>query len=125
MNQGLVKNVVAGGTVGQRRIVKPHASNAGEYILAAAATDALMGVCVQPGGAASGARMDVQLDGIAEVVAGGTITAGAPVTSDANGAAVTAAPSAGTNNRVIGHAFEAAVSGDIFRVVMRPGSIQG
>jgi hypothetical protein len=125
MNIGLVRTVTAGGTVGQRRIVVPHASNPGEFIEATSATTALMGVCVQPGGATAGQPMDIQLDGIAEVIAGGTIAAGAPVTANASGAAVTASPGAGVNNRLIGFAFEAAVSGDIFRVRLAPGSIQG
>lgn len=121
----LIRNFVAGtGGVGLNRIVKFGAAD-GEVVNSAAATDAHIGVCIQPGGAAAGARADVAVDGIAEVVAGGTITRGALVTSDANGAAVAAAPSAGSNNRVLGVAQVSAASGDIFPVLLKQGSVQG
>lgn len=123
MNPGGIINRVAGGTVGARRIVMPH-STAGQFVVSNA-SGAFLGVCFQPGGAASGERMDIATEGLVEVVAGGTITAGAPVTSDANGAAVAAAPSAGTNQRVLGFAHEAAASGDIFRVQVNLHTMQG
>ncbi|MEI6158362.1 MAG: capsid cement protein [Roseococcus sp.] len=119
----LIVNRVAGGAVGARRIVMPH-STAGQFVVATA-SGKFFGVCFQPGGAASGERMDIALGGLVEVVAGGTIAAGDPVTSDASGAAVIAAPAAGVNARVLGFAHEAAVAGDIFRVLLSPHTMQG
>lgn len=122
---GLIRNFVAGsGGVDQYRFVK-FGSADGEVVKAAAATDATIGVCVQPGTTASGARADVALTGIAEVYAGGSITRGALVTSDANGAAIAAAASAGSNVRVAGVAMISASSGDIIPVLLEPGSFQG
>ena len=118
------KTLTAGGAISAFRIVKPDAV-AGQVLQAAAATDKLFGVCVNPSGAASGARIDVDVEGIAMVEFGGTVAAGDPITADANGKAVLAAPAAGVNNRIIGFAFEAAVSGDISRVVLGLGQIQG
>jgi hypothetical protein len=124
LNPILIKTVVAGGTVPQWAIVKPD-TTAGQYVAAAAATDKLIGVNMQPGGCVSGDRMDVCFGGLVDTTAGGTIAAGDLLTSDASGNAVTAAPAAGVNNRIIGVAFEAAVSGDIFRVIVAPASTQG
>lgn len=120
----LIKNFIAGGTVGQYRIVRFGAAD-GEVVQAAAATDAIVGVSCQPGSVPQGGRCDVVLDGTAEVIAGGAITRGALVTADANGAAVQAAPSAGVNNRVLGIAQVSAVANDIFPVLLKQGQIQG
>ena len=122
---GLVRNFVAGSAgVGENRLVKFGAAD-GEVVNAAAVGDAIIGVCIQPGGATSGKRADVALTGIAYVVAGGTISRGALLTADSAGAAVAAAPSAGVNNRVAGVALASAVAGDIFHMLLEPGSVQG
>lgn len=105
------------------RIVKPGAADGG-YLQAAAATDFLMGVC-ESVGPASGERLDVIKAGIADVEFGGTVTRGGPVTSDANGKAVAAAPGAGANVRIIGFAEVSAVAGDIAPVWIEPGLMQG
>lgn len=124
-NPMLIRSYVAGtGGVGERRVVKFGAAD-GEVVNSAAAADAHIGICIQPGGATVGQRADVAVDGIVEVIAGGTITRGALLTSDANGAAVVAAPAAGTNNAVIGRAMVSAVAGDFFPVLLSQGSVQG
>ncbi|SFF13466.1 capsid cement protein [Nitrosomonas sp. Nm166] len=122
-NEMLNKNYTAGGAISAYRIVKAGA-NDGEVLQAAAATDLLMGVCgaIAP---ASGERVDIVKVGIAQVEFGGTVTRGQPVTSDANGKAVAAAPAAGVNNRIIGFAEVSAVSGDIADVLIAPGLMQG
>lgn len=120
------KTLTAGGTIANRRIVVPHGSNAGQVIQASAATGALMGVVDQPGGVTAGQRVDIHVGGLPEVEAGAAIAAGALVTADSSGRAVTAAPSAGVNNRVIGVAFDAAAAnGDLIRIIISPGSVQG
>ena len=122
-NPTLIKNLTAGAAISPFRIVKFSAAET--VIQAAAATDSLIGVANEVG-AASGERQDVILEGIAFIEASAAIALGALVTSDASGRAVTAAPAAGTNNRIIGIAMEAATAtGDIVRVLLTPGSFQG
>ena len=122
-NQVLAKNYTAGGAIPAFRIVKMGA-NDGEVLQAAAATDFLVGVNgeLSP---ASGERVDIQKVGIARIEFGGTVTRGGPVTSDASGKAVAAAPAAGSNVRIIGFAEVSAVSGDIGDVLIAPGLMQG
>lgn len=122
-NPGLIKTFVAGAAVTKHRIVK-FGSSDDAVIQGAAATDALIGVSTEVD-SASGERVDVIMNGVANVEFGGTITRGAPVTSDANGKAVAAAPASGVNNRIIGFAGVSGVSGDIGSVIISQGSIQG
>lgn len=119
----LIKTYTAGGAISPYRIVKPGA-NDGEVVQAAAAADALMGVTGSIG-PASGERVDVVKTGIAAIEFGGTVTRGGPVTSDASGKAVAAAPAAGSNVRIIGFAEVSAVSGDIADVSLALGTMQG
>jgi len=123
-NLGLTKNLKATGAIAERRFVK-FGSNDGEVVQAAAATDSIIGVCVQPGGAASGDRCDVQLGGIAEVEFGGSVTRGGPVTSDGSGKAVAAAPAQGVNNRLGGIAMNSQASADFGDVLLAPSVMQG
>lgn len=119
----LNKGGTAGAAISPYRIVKPGAAD-GEYLQAAAATDFLLGVC-EAVGPASGERVDVVKSGIADVEFGGTVTRGGPVTSDASGKAVAAAPAAGSNVRIIGFAEVSAVAGDIAQILVAPGVMQG
>lgn len=119
----LFKNVTAGAAINAYRIVKLSAADT--VILAAAASDSLVGVNadIAP---ALGERCDVALMGIAFVEAGAAVAIGAMVTSDAVGRGVTAAPAAGSNVRVIGYALEAAsAAGDVIRVLLEAGVMQG
>ena len=122
-NPSLIKTFVAGADVAVRRIVKFGAAD-GAVVQGAAVSDALVGVSHSLA-ATSGGMVDVSLDGIVDVDFGGTITRGGAVTSDANGKAVAAAPAAGTNNRIIGFAMVSGVSGDIGKVLLKQGQIQG
>lgn len=67
---------------------------------------------------AEGRRCDVQLDGIAEVECGGSVTFGAKLASDANGKAVVAESGA-----YLGIALEGGASGDIIRVKLSGGYV--
>lgn len=67
-------------------------------------------------GAALGEMCDVHLAGMVSVVLGGTVTAGAPIMSDANGAAIAATATAASTRRVIGFATQPGVAGDIIDV---------
>ena len=82
------------------------------------ASNALIGVCAQPGGCASGTSCDVMESGIAEVVFGGSVNAGDIVGSDANGKAV-----AVTSGRALGVALCGGSSGDIGEVRILPFTI--
>lgn len=120
----LIRSFTAAAAIGQNRIV--HVSAAEQVSQSAAATAAMVGVCVQPGGAAAGAPCDVALEGIAEVVAGAAISVGALVTADAQGRAIAASAAAGANIRVLGVALEpATAAGDIIPVLLSQGSFQG
>lgn len=91
----------------------------------AAATDFQIGVTGRVAAGASGDRVDVIRAGIAPVEYSATVVRGAALTADANGKAVTAAPAAGANARIIGMAEISGVSGDIGSVFISPGVMQG
>jgi len=109
--------------ISKYHLVKP-GSTEGTATIASSATDALLGVTTDID-ANAGETVDVAYSDIGLVQAGGTIAAGDPLTSDANGAAVKAAPAAGANNRIVGFAKNAGVAGDIINVFISPGQIQG
>lgn len=124
MTPDLIRSFRAGAAIGAARIVA-FGSADNEVIAASGNTAAMIGICIQPGGAASGAACDVVLAGIAEAEAGGTITRGALVTADSSGRAVAASAAAGTNIRVVGVAMASAATGDIIPILVSPGSFQG
>jgi hypothetical protein len=113
----------AGAAVIARRFVKFSAANT--VIQAAAATDKIVAVSDALGAAAAGDRCESYVGGIVEVEAGGAIALGDPITSDAVGRAVVAAPGAGVNNRIAGFSQSAAVLGDILEIMWSPGFMQG
>ncbi|WP_290889393.1 capsid cement protein [Arenimonas sp.] len=122
-NQLLTKAFLAGGAIPAGSLVKFGADD-NTVVVSAAAADAHIGV-VESFDVASGERCDVVMAGIAEVKIGGGITRGGPVTSNASGQGVAAAPAAGTNNGVIGRALASGVSGDVIPVLVVPGTFQG
>ena len=71
-------------------------------------------------GAALGDMCDVHMAGLAQVVLGGTVTAGAPLMADANAAAIAATAAAASTRRVIGFATQPGVAGDIIDVWLMP-----
>lgn len=122
-NPTQLKSYSAGAAITAFRLVKFSAAET--VVLAAAATDFIIGVANEVA-AASGERQDVILAGIAFVEAGAAFALGAVITSDASGRGIVAAPAAGTNNRVIGVALEAAAAaGDVVRVLVSQGTFQG
>ncbi len=85
----------------------------GEIVLAADAADKLLGVLNEPG-EADDDTVSVRLrnaQGTAKVIAGGTVTIGAYITTDSAGEAVATTTS---TDQVLGIALEAAVDGDVF-----------
>ncbi len=126
-NQGLIKSFVAGGTIAPCRFVKFGADDR-TVLQAAAAADFTFGVSDSLSfslNAATGDRVDVVITDIATVEYGGNVTRGALLTSDADGKAITAAASAGSNVRIGGVAMVSGVAGDYGAVRLVPGSFQG
>lgn len=122
-SEGLTKTLNAEGTIAAYTIVKVGAADHGA-LAAAAVSDKIIGVTGSLG-AASGERVDVIMQGIATVLYGGTVARGDVLTTDANGKAVTAAPAAGTNNRIIGIAMISGVANDLGTVNIQLGTFQG
>lgn len=123
-NRDIVKNYNSEGDILPCRLVK-FGSNDYGVVQASASSDKIVGVSVPLITVASGDTVDVAQDGIADVQLGGTVTRGDLLTSDANGCAITAAPSAGTNARIIGMAQVSGVANDIIPVLVEIGSFQG
>lgn len=125
-NEGLTKTFQSGAAIVRARIVKFGADERTVVQAAgAAATEFMFGVADMIGAAAAAEPQDVILEGVATVEYGGTVAVGAMLTSDSVGRAVTAAPAAGTNNRVIGVAMVAGVVGDLGAVLISLGQVQG
>lgn len=122
-NPEFIKTYDAGGAIPAYTVVKFTATDF-QVVASAAVGDALAGVSTEIA-AASGERVDVIHYGVAYVTAGGTIAAGDPLTVNASGQVVKAAPVAGTNNNCIGHARQSAVSGDVFEAIIERFTFQG
>lgn len=88
--------------------------------MASSNTDPLIGVSDKMG-ASSGGMADVIRAGLGGVELGGTVTAGAPLTADANGKAIVCTAAAGETRRIIGFAEEPGVDGDIIDAWILPG----
>lgn len=122
-NPILTKTYVAEAAILVNRIVR--AGTTDDFASTATGpTDFLIG-CIEGVSPLLGERVEVITHGIADVTLGATVARGAPVTSDATGRAVTAAPAAGVNNRIIGFARQSGVVGDIVEIIIAPGVLQG
>ena len=122
-NANMIRNFKAEGVIPAFTIVKMGSAD-GQILAAAAATDKLMGVTTDIG-AAINERADMIMGGVADVLFGGAVTRGDPLTSDASGRAVTAAPAAGANVRLIGFALVSGVLGDVGQIEVKQGLMQG
>ena len=92
--------------------------------LATASTDALIGTN-EALGKTTGEMVDYPTAGTGEVALGAVVTRGDPLTADATSRAITAAPAAGVNARIIGFALQSGVAGDVIDYQIAPGRIQG
>ena len=125
MHPGLTKTYTTGAAVLRRRIIKPGASD-GLVVQGAAATDDIFGVSDMSADCVQGDRIDVRLTGVVEIDVGGAIGPGKPITSDAQGRAVQAAPAAGSNVRIIGINGPVTYAlGDVGDVFLAQGLMQG
>ncbi len=109
--QNLLKTFIAGGAIAGRRLVEFNAT--GDKVTQANSNiDNIIGVA-DTLTYKTGERIDVGIIGIFDVEAGGAISAGAFITSDANGKAVAAV----ADNSIAGQAMEKAdASGDIITI---------
>lgn len=123
MNPTFTKNYVAEGAVNPFRI-QARGTADGQVVQCAAATGTMFGTTGSLG-AADTERVDVHQGGQPDVEYGGNVTRGDPLTSDASGRAVTAAPAAAANVRIIGFAVDDAVLGDVAPYDHAPGFMQG
>ena len=120
MTTPLIKSYEASAIVRPNRIVVfSDVSASSKVAEAAAATTPAIGVS-GPLGAALGEMCDAILGGLAQLKLGGTVTAGAPIMSDASGAGIAAVAQAATTRRVVGFALEPGVSGDVIWVNVNP-----
>ena len=111
MSTRYVKSYVASVAIAGYLVVKA-AGDGAKLALATAATDLLMGAADSMGAEAGGA-LDLALGGIGEVILGGTVAFGEPLTANASSQAIKALPANSTQVRIIGYALAAGVAGDI------------
>ena len=121
-NAILTKAFDAGGAITEKLLLKMGALDE-ELIQAVDSAAPIVAVARET--VVSGARVDVDMVGIATVKLGGTVTRGDPLTSDANAKAVAAAPAAGVNNYIAGFAMASGVLDDEIEMLQSPGRIQG
>jgi|SRR5450830_49633 len=122
-NISLAKSFKAEGAIPAFTIFKSGSVD-GNILASAGPTDRLLGVTTDIA-AAINERCDGILSGVADVLYGGAVTRGDQLTADASGRAVTAAPAAGVNNRIIGMALVSGVLGDVGQCTIFPSMLQG
>ena len=104
---------------GYRIVMFSDAASSNKIAQADSNTAASLGVS-DAMGADLGGMCDVHRDGLISVELGGTVTAGAPLTSDADGKAIAAVAAAGTTIRIIGFADEPGIAGDVVDAFLSP-----
>lgn len=119
-----IRSYEASAAIAAHRIVKfSDAANTQKVAQGAAATDPLIGVADTMGGV-SGGMTDIVRAGLAAVQLGGTVAAGDPLTSDADGKAVKCLGAAGAVRRIVGYADAPGVADDIIDAWIYPGVLQ-
>lgn len=122
-NPSTIKTYLSGAAVGANKLVKLSADET--VIEAVDGAAPILGVSTY---AVTGAaeRIEVVVQGLATVKAGGTIARTDYITASTAGVAVASAPGAGVNSNVAGiSAGKAAASGDLVDILLAPGRIQG
>lgn len=120
MIPGFIKSYEASAAATPRRIARFSDTAASQKVAGATAnTQPLIGVFDSMGGPV-GAMVDVVRSGLASVELGGTVTAGAPLTSDAQGRAIAAVAASATQVRIVGFADAPGVVGDIIDMWVEP-----
>ena len=117
-NHQFVKTFVASGDVAAYRLIAADTTD-GQVIQAAAGTAKLLGVADRLTTANTN-RIDVLLQGIAEVELGGTVAMGDLITADADGKGVATTTA---NDRYVGMATQAGAAGDVIGVLIDRGIV--
>lgn len=112
-NPNFIKTYAAPVAIAGRRVVAVGAAD-GQAVTASAVTSPAIGISEQIGSRSNG-MCDVILAGIAEAVAGGTITRGDRLTSNGTGAVIL---STAETDRIVGVALQSAVANDIINVLI-------
>lgn len=120
---GLEKEVSTSGTVVAFTLATPGADD-NTYVQGSGVAAPLLGV-FQFAPSTDQPQVRIRMDGISWVLISTAVTRGQPLTSDANGNGVPAAPAAGVNNYIIGFAMASGVAGQLIPVRIAPGRIQG
>ncbi len=108
---------LAGGNINPYRFVAPGADD-DHVVQASAGTDNILGVQSENVGVlAADDRVDFVAAGIGEVELAATLTMGAMVTSDANGAAV----ALGAGSTIAGQIFKGGTAGDVVPILLSRG----
>lgn len=100
-------------------------ATASQMVAHATGSDVPLVGAVDRMGADTGGMADIHRGGVVSVQLGADVAAGDPLTADADGFAIKAAPAAGTNANIIGFADAPGVAGDIIDALFAPGVIQG
>jgi hypothetical protein len=117
------RSVLAQAAIAAFLIIK-HGSVDNTAVPATAPSDLLLGTN-DALGKASGEMVDYPVAGVGEVVLGGAVTRGQPITADAASKGIAAAPAAGANARIIGFALQSGVADDVVDYHIAPGMVQG
>lgn len=120
---GLTKNFRAGAAIAPYLILK-FGGDDQTLVPATGPGDDLIATNVELA-ANAGERFDAAIGGLPEVRYGGPIGRGKPITSDAVGRAVEAAPAAGARVRIIGFSLAAGVLNDVLAYRPAPGFMTG
>lgn len=116
----LIRAYEATAAIAAYKIVKfSDAANSSKIAPASVNTDPVLGVSGSMPAAISD-MADVVQHGIGLVTLGGTVTAGAELTTDASGNAIVAVPTAAVFMSVIGKALAPGVAGDVIEVLVTP-----
>lgn len=120
MNPNFIDSFEASAVINPYRICKfSDAANSSKIAQGAAAADPLMGVTGKLGGGI-GAMVDVFRGGVNQVTCGGNVTAGARLTSDANGKAIVTTTQ---GDVYIGIADQPGVLNDVIDFLFAPGVV--
>lgn len=120
---GIEKSVKCTAAIASAYLIAKPGADDDTYSVASAATDALLGI-FQHITSAVGDDVRMMLSGISQVIYGGTITRGDPLTADGNGKAVKAV----VGQNIIGYATVSGVLNDIGYCLISPqvmGANQG
>lgn len=121
---GLTRNFSSAAAVISRRIVIFAAAEGKVQQAASATAVPFVGVTGITGATAADQRLDVHLDGVRQIEAGGAFAQGVDLTSDAEGRCIAAAPGANATHRIIGQALEASLGvGQFVAARIAPGSL--